>query len=130
MLKLSDDKRTLVAQIDKTLSPSEVQTLISDLAELRANMLPPVPRERAQLVDETGDGPNVSMQNDPDAEVRLLRDGRIRFWFRNSGLGWLVFNVPTDKACAIRDYLIANTPEGHTGPNLFSDDGTSGNAAH
>jgi len=41
-----------------------------------------------------------------------LRDGRIRFWARSAGFGWLAFNLSTTDAMAIRDYLVANVDGG------------------
>jgi hypothetical protein len=102
-----------------------VETLIADLAALRAQMIPEVPRNRPDRDSKQ----NVSVQDNADMEVRLLRDGRIRFWIRNCGLGWLVFNLPVGPACAIRDYLIANTPEQPAGNNVFEEFG-GGDASH
>ena len=119
-MKLSDDKKSISISVSGKLSTIEVETLIADLAFLRANMLPPVPFELPRPADPNSDLPNVSSQDDPYLSVRLLRDGSIRFWLRNFGLGWMVFNLPVEKACAVRDYLVANTPKESPGPNIFA----------
>ncbi len=129
-MKLSDDKKSISISVIGTLSTAKVDTLIADLAFLRANMLPPVQLEPPRPGDPNSDHPNVSSQDDPSISVRLLRDGKIRFWLRNRGLGWMVFNLPVEKACAVRDYLIANTPKESPGPNIFTEDFKSSGPSH
>ncbi|MHB1091731.1 hypothetical protein [Thiobacillus sp.] len=129
-MKLSDDKKSISISVNGALSTVEVETLIADLAFLRANMLPPVPFELPSPGDPNSDLPNLSVQDDPYISVRLLRDGKIRFWLRNFGLGWMIFNLPVEKACAVRDYLVANTPKESPGPSIFADDFKSSGPSH
>ncbi|SFM56284.1 hypothetical protein [Nitrosomonas communis] len=103
-MELSNDKKSVSLSINETLSAQELTTLIAELAIVRANMLPEVPKNPPVKSDE-----GMSVQDDPQLAVVKLKDERIRFGFRNAGLGWLVFNIPSNKACSIRDYLIANT---------------------
>jgi hypothetical protein len=94
-------------------------------------MTPAVPYEAPvakNTIDEAA--PNVSVQNDPYMRLARLKSGDVRFWLRNQGIGWMVFNVPTNKAQGIRDYLIANTPKEKAGPDLFGADGFEGETQH
>ena len=129
-MKLTDDKKSVEISISGTLSAIEVETLIADLSEVRANMIPPVPFQVQNPGSTNSDLPNVSAQDDPYFSVRLLRDGKIRMWLRNSGLGWMVFDLPVDKACAVRDYLIANTPQTSSGRNLLAKDFGDSDTSH
>jgi hypothetical protein len=103
-MKLSEDKKSVSLSINGTLSAHELTTLIAELAVVRANMLPEVPKAPPVKSDE-----GMSVQDDPRLAIVKLKDDRIRFGFRNAGLGWVVFNIPSKKACSIRDFLIANT---------------------
>jgi len=129
-LKLSDDQKSVEISVSGALSATDVETLLADLMELRANMLPPVPEELPKPGTKGAALSNVSSQDDPYLSARLLRDGRIRLWLRNAGIGWMAFNLPVDKACTLRDYLIANTPEKSPGPNLFADNFGEGGTPH
>jgi len=130
MFKISDDKLSMDVRINATLSPKDVETLIADLAGIRANMLPAVPIQRSRRGSPAKPSPNVSLQRDPFAYVRVQKNGDIRFWFRHAGIGWLAYDVPVGKAQVVRDYLVANTPAGHAGPTLFIDDTNGGNIPH
>ena len=103
-MKISEDKRSISLSLNGTLSAHELTTLIAELAVVRASMLPEVPKTPPVKSDE-----GMSVQGDPRLVILKLKDERIRFGFRNAGLGWLVFNIPSKIACSIRDYLIANT---------------------
>ncbi|SFM82189.1 hypothetical protein [Nitrosomonas communis] len=103
-MKISEDKKSISLSLNGTLSAHELTTLIAELAVVRAGMLPEVPKTPPVKSVE-----GMSVQDDPRLVIIKLKDGRIRFGFMNAGLGWLVFNIPSKKACSIRDYLIANT---------------------
>ena len=124
-MHISEDKRTIRLKVDKTLTTEQLETLISDLAELRAGMDPPVPMERPTSPDQ-----RVSMQDEPAILAIPLKDGRIRFWLRNHGIGWLVYNFTIQQAITLREFFISNTPESDGNPNLFHDDGTDSGPAH
>ncbi len=121
-MELSDNKESVTLSISGNLSTTEVETLIADLSVVRANMQPAVPFAQPKPEDLNDDSANISCQDDPRLSVRLLHDGRIRLWLRNAGLGWMIFNLPINVACTIRDYLVANTPKTSDGSNLFSKD--------
>ncbi|SFI31050.1 hypothetical protein [Nitrosomonas sp. Nm34] len=114
-MKLSDDKKSVSLSINETLSASELTTLIAELAVIRANMLPEVSM-KPPIKREDG---TASIQDNPRLAIARLKDNRIRFWLRNAGLGWLIFDIPSDQAGPIRDYLIANTQTGTS--DLFRD---------
>lgn len=129
-MKISDDKKAATISINGAFSATQVETLIADLSVLRANILPPVPFEPPKPTDPSGESLNVSAQDDPYLQARLLHDGRIRLWIRNHGLGWLVFNLPVEQARGLRDYLNANLPETPSSPSLFDDELGGANAPH
>lgn len=60
--------------------------------------------------------------------AKLLKDGRIRIWLSNSGLGWLAFNFTVKQSIALRELLIVNTPPNDAHPNLSSNEGGDGSA--
>ena len=65
----------------KSLSTAELETMISDLAEIRAGISPAVSRTPPEATDEHV---RVIPQDDPTIQARMLRDGRIRLR-RNCG---------------------------------------------
>ncbi|SFN25943.1 hypothetical protein [Nitrosomonas communis] len=123
-MKLSDGKKSVSLSINETLSASELTTLIAELAVIRANMLPEVSIKPPINSD---DG-TASMQDDPRLVISRLKDNRIRFWLRNAGLSWLIFDIPSNQASSIRDYLVANIQTGTS--DLFRDDDGDGNTHH
>ena len=126
--ELSGDKRRINLVINADLSTDDLESLISDLALLRGQMEPEVTRTCPNK--ETAGEVKVSIQDDPDFSLRLLKDGRIRLWIRNRGLGWLVFNLPVINACAMRDYLVANTPDDDPSGDFFREDFGSEGVSH
>lgn len=113
------DLRTLA----RHMAPSELETLIADLADLRASMEPPISYEAPQPGEN---GPNLSVQAEPYMTMKRLRNGGVRMYLRNSGLGWLLFDFRPDQAIAIRDYLAVST-DADTASALF---GEGGGTAH
>ena len=127
--QLDEGKHSARISIDGTLTAVEIETLIADLAVTRAHMLPTVPDSPPGLDDVIEEAHNLSVQENPRVVVARLSDGRMRFWVRNIGIGWLVFNLPVTGACAIRDYLLANTPA-KGDPGLFKESGGDPNTSH
>lgn len=107
----------------KKLSPAEVESLIADLMDLRAEMSPPVSDEPPKP-DGTS-AQNVAAEDDPSISARLLKDKRVRLWIRSSGIGWLVFNLSHRTSATLRDWLIANTDRDSVS-ELFSEQGSKG----
>lgn len=126
-MKLSDNNTRLHIDIDSPLDARQVETLISDLAQHRASMQPPVAAERPNP-DEAAD--RISVQDEPSVMAVPLKDGRIRFWILNDGLGWLVFNFSHAQAIALRDFFATHAADPNAAPRLFGDQGGSGNTAH
>lgn len=129
-MKLSDPKRRAMLDLVDGLSTPELETLISDLIEIRANAQPEVPLTLEEFRSGAGPAPNISVVSDPYMSAKLLRDGGVRIWLRNPGIGWFAFNLATDKAGVLRDFLVAGLPEGDASSNFFSDDIDEGGAAH
>ena len=123
--EVSADKKRAVVGINGRFGTQELEKLIGDLLVMRAAMLPAVPNNPPGAED--GDT-NVSAQKDPCLALKLLKDGSIRFWLRNAGLGWMVFDLSTEQACGVRNYLLANTPDMGDGVNFFTEDDGSGGA--
>ena len=124
-MHISKDKCSIRVKIDQAMTTEQLETLISDLAEFRAGMEPPVPIERPTSADQ-----RVSMQDEPSLLAIPLKDGRIRFWLRNHGIGWLVYNFTIQQAITLREFLNSNTPESDGKPNLFHNNGTDSGPAH
>ncbi|SFI95488.1 hypothetical protein [Nitrosomonas sp. Nm34] len=59
-MKISEDKKSICLSLNETLSAHELTTLIAELAVVRANMLPKVPK--APPVKSDG---SMSVQDDP-----------------------------------------------------------------
>lgn len=110
-------QETVRIQIDKTLTAQELELLIHELAEQRSVMKPPVALTRAEAFET----PNAValLEDEPSCVAARLKDGRIRLWMRNRGIGWQAFNMDTRNAAALRDWLIANVD---TPADLFIDE--------
>lgn len=118
-MNLSNDNQKLHLKIDSELTAGEVESLIVQLSNLRGEMTPPVPNDRADIE-------NAFLQEDPYIDVKPLRNGDIRIWFRTTGIGWIAFNLCIQNALTMRDLLITATPNTDSIPNLFSDEGNNG----
>jgi len=127
-LQLSPDRKALSLQLQAELSATELEALIAELALCRGQMDPPVSLEPPSA--KNPDPIHVSNQDDPIFQLRRLRDGRIRVWLRNHGLGWMVFNIPILQACTMRDYLVANTPADQTPSDFFDESFEEGHRSH
>jgi hypothetical protein len=123
---VNDGRAKAQLTITGSYTADELETLIADLAVARANMNPPVPKTPPSPDQEK----RISLWDDPSLSMRLLRDGRIRLWIMNPGIGWLVFNIPVNTACSMRDYLVANTTTVESVPNLSSEDFPNGGTSH
>lgn len=99
-------KETVQIQINATLNAHELEKLIHELAEKRSLMEPSVPRTR----EEAFQAPETValLEDEPSAIAVRLKDGRVRLWMRNRGIGWQAFNLDIRNARTIRDWLIAN----------------------
>lgn len=109
-MKMNRDKTLANVQIKGNLTAADMDKLIGELAEARAQMNPSVTQSRPTPKDPMAAGTPISMEDSPAMMAAKLKDGRIRFWARSAGFGWLAFNVIEQDALLIRDYLIANLP--------------------
>jgi hypothetical protein len=116
---LNNQKTIASVQINAELTASDLDALISELAEVRAQMDPSVAKSRPDPQDPLTMDTPVTMEDSPAMMAIRLKDGRIRFWARSAGFGWLAFNLSEQEAMLIRDYLIANLPE--RASDLFGD---------
>jgi hypothetical protein len=108
--------KQLVAAAAK-LDAKSIETLIADLMDLRANMEPPV----SDQPPTAGSNQRVALQNDPGIIARRLKDGRIRLWIQNAGIGWLAFDLSHRNGATLRDFMAANVDT--TTSDLFSKEG-------
>ncbi len=99
-------QETVHLKIDKTLNAQDLELLIHELAEKRSTMEPAVPHSREELLRTLGAA--VSIEDEPSATAVRLKDGRVRLWMRSRGVGWQGFNLDTQNARTLRDWLIAN----------------------
>lgn len=116
---LTEQKTMASVQINAKLTASDMDGLISELAELRAQMEPTVAKSRPDPQDPLTMDTPVTMEDSPAMIAARLKDGRIRFWARSAGFGWLAFNLSVQESMLIRDYLIANLPD--RASDLFGD---------
>lgn len=128
-LHLTADSSALSVSLSGELTAADVETLISDLSEFRANMNPPVPMERP-VPGKHGSAERVQVQDEPSLMAVPLKDGRVRLYLRNQGLGWLVFNFSVDQSIALRDFLISNAADSDSAVSLFFDDPDNRGAMH
>lgn len=125
-MKLSADRKRLEIDISGDFSAAQVEQMLSDLAQLRATMDPPVSPHRP---DPNSDA-RVSEQDEPSITAVPMRDGRIRFWLRNNGLGWLVFNFSHQQAVTLRDFFAANVHSQMGETRLFGAEYSNGDKPH
>ena len=118
-MHLSDDKRRVRISIARTLNATEMDSLIQQLADLRAQMQQPVPANlelHAGLVTEP-DPPFVvtelELTDAPGVPLLLLA-------LRHPGLGWCNFDLDLPTAALLRD-LIAQRTVGVRGAALDAD---------
>lgn len=83
-----------------TFTASEMDTIIRDLANVRAGMQPPVPTN-----PPAGSDDEVLVQDDALFIIRSLAGGGLRFWLRSDGLGWQAFTLTQEKVRGLREFL-------------------------
>ena len=115
-----DEALMALLSIAQDMDGQDLDTLISALAEVRVQKLPPVAATRPMSIDASSMDTPVTMEDSPAMMAVRLRDGRFRVWARSSGFGWLAFNLDQADARAIRDWFAANV-EGQS--DLFGQEG-------
>jgi hypothetical protein len=99
-IKVSKDKRDVKVTAEFGASALGLEEVIFLLGQARAEMDPPVPFDRP----ESGDAKAIAEDN-PSAIFGLHADGSLAIWLRNSGYGWLTFNVPAHDVLGLRQLL-------------------------
>lgn len=113
-----DQALAALLAIAQEMDAAALDTLISALAEVRANTQPPVSAARPMPAEQSTMDTTVTIEDSPAMMATRLRDGRTRIWARSSGFGWLAFNLTTGDAAVLRDWFAANV-EGDS--DLFSE---------
>lgn len=99
---------TVNIKIDSGLDAAGLEHLIRLLAETRAGMTPPIPREMGEMKGAAVLRQNITtMAADPPVE-----DGSITVHLRNSGVGWLSWCLQRRQAIDLRDFLNGYFPDG------------------
>ena len=107
-LQVMDDKQHAVLDVRGTYSATDIERLISQLSEARAQMLPSVPT----APPASGCPEDIAATRaggDPCVQVAVMRDGLTRFWVRHAGLGWFGFNLPVERASTLANYIVGVT---------------------
>ena len=112
-MHLSDDKKHAEIELRGAFDAAGIESLITDLARLRASMQPAVPGTPPPREPE--DVAATRARGDPVVQVAVMRDGKTRFWVRHDGLGWFGFNLPVERASQLASVILEMTgpPEGH-----------------
>lgn len=129
-MRLNKERTVAELDIQGSLTVSEVETLISRLAELRANMLPPVADAPPSAQDQDLDSHEISVQANPAVELRVLTEDRIRVWIRNLGIGWLAFDLAPDTAESLARFILSNLGERDFATGFFSEHDEGRNRSH
>lgn len=104
-MHLSEDRQSAAIDIRGRFRADEVEALIGQLTELRAQMLPGVPLAPSEI--RRADDPAAGRAGgDPRVQVAVMRDGLTRFWVRHEGLGWFGFNLPVERARTLAQYIL------------------------
>jgi hypothetical protein len=120
MKLVADDSRLQIDRLEGTLTALQVDNLISQLAELRAAMTPPVSQKRPDPLKEPE--LRITMEDEPEMTAAFLRDGRFRLWVRNRGFGWCAYNITAQHAAGLGQYMLGKLPPGEA-VDLFADQG-------
>ena len=114
-MKLSADCTSVQLDIHENLDANQLDTLLRQLALLRADMTPSVPLSRESLAEANS---NVLIEDLPGLTIAARQDGGFRLWMRHRGYGWLAYQIDNRTAVGINDYL---TPRVRPEIDLVSD---------
>ncbi|WP_182119154.1 hypothetical protein [Acidovorax sp. FHTAMBA] len=108
-MQLSDDRTQATLAINKTLTASELENVIRELATLRSQMTPettPAPK------DENGVGVSVMTQDNPTIAVKHpLEDAYVTVYLRSLGLGWTAWRLHPDTQRALAELFSSQLPK-------------------
>lgn len=108
-MQLSDDRTQATLAIHKTLTASELESLIRELAALRSQMTPevtPAPK------DSNGGGAPVMSQDNPTLAIQYpLEDAHVTVYLRSLGLGWTAWRLHPDTQRALAEFFNSRLPK-------------------
>lgn len=123
-MDINHDKTAALLNISGSYTAREIESLISDLALLRAKLEPPVPFTPPHGPDEPG---NISVQSNPSIAIGRFRDGGGRLYIRNHGIGWLAFDFVQEQLARFRDAVLSRTGDiQNAGELILSERGKDG----
>ncbi|WP_422842942.1 hypothetical protein [Acidovorax sp. M2(2025)] len=109
-MQLSDDRTQATLAINKTLSATELESLIRELATLRSQMTPevtPAPK------DSEGAGVPVMTQDKPTLAIQYpLEDAHVTVYLRSLGLGWTAWRLHPDTQRALGEFFLSRLHKG------------------
>lgn len=105
-MNTTDDGKTIRLDINSTMTASQLETLMHELALARADMTPAVPGNRDTAIK---DGSLATVEDGQSAVIAKRRDGGFRLWLRHRGFGWLAWEVEDRFARGMADYITENT---------------------
>lgn len=108
-MKLNADKTRTRIEVQGEFTASELENLITRLAVLRSDMQPPVPENPPDATTDP-DKP-ILRESDSAMTAAARRNGGIRLWFRNRGLGWIAYEVDPARARGAAKYILSRTPD-------------------
>ena len=106
-MQLSHDKKHAEIEVRGAYDAAALESLITELARLRARMEPPIPGTPPPR--ESDDIAATRARGDPVVQVAVMRDGQTRFWVRHDGLGWFGFNLPVERASQLASVILEMT---------------------
>ena len=107
-MQLNDDRTQATLAINKTLTALELESLIHELAVLRAQMDPPILQSPQE--SHNGQAP-VSVQNEPAvAFENQAKEAHITMYLRSTGLGWTAWRLHPQTQKALADFFYARLP--------------------
>jgi hypothetical protein len=117
-VQISGDNKFATVEIHGKYGPAELETLIAELSAVRAGMLPAVPMA-PPTTNPSEDPAAARARGDPCVQVAVTREGMTRFWIRHAGLGWFAFNLPSERARMLAQYILGLTGEQESGRDFF-----------
>lgn len=104
---VGNDGQVLRLKVDSEFTASEVEDLVHNLASERAHMTPAVPEH---VEDAARQGMAALDHGNTSLTAGPLADGKIEFFVRSGGLGWLSLHLSARDAHLLGQHLVAQTP--------------------
>lgn len=93
-------------------SADDLDEIIRTLARVRSGMQPPIASVPPGA--HSPEGQEVLIEAIDSLVIRRLTGGRLRFYLRNSGLGWLAHEVSAEAAEGLAHFLSNEFADQHT----------------